>query len=74
MVCVERACRQIVTTERLHMVLRVVLAVGNTLNDGTHRGNADAVRLESLHKLADMKVSRPANLIMAIALPDHWPA
>lgn len=55
--CVERACQQIIASERLYVVLRVVLTVGNTLNFGTHRGNADGMRLESLQKLADMKVS-----------------
>ncbi len=54
--CIERACQQILSAERLHKVLAVVLTVGNTLNWGTHRGNANGIRLESLHKLADMKV------------------
>ena len=58
--CIERACHQIMSAERLHKVLAVVLTVGNTLNWGTHRGNANGVRLESLHKLADMKVSQPS--------------
>ena len=55
--CIERACQQIMAAERLHKVLAVVLTVGNTLNWGTHRGNANGIRLESLHKLADMKVA-----------------
>lgn len=47
---------QVVTCQRLHAVLRVVLTVGNTLNYGTPRGSADGLRLDSLQKLADMKV------------------
>lgn len=69
MECVERACQQIMVSDQLYTVLRVVLTVGNTLNFGTHRGNADGMRLESLKKLADMKVSanevrQPRNLQM----------
>lgn len=41
-------------------MLRVVLTVGNTLNHGTSRGSADGLKLESLQKLADMKVSLPS--------------
>ncbi len=45
-----------ISCQRLHAVLRVVLTVGNTLNYGTPRGSADGLRLDSLQKLADMKV------------------
>lgn len=58
--CVEKACAQVQTCQRLHAVLRVVLTVGNTLNHGTSRGSADGLQLESLPKLADMKVSSPS--------------
>lgn len=64
--CVERACQQIMCSEQLYCVLRVVLTVGNTLNFGTHRGAADGVRLESLKKLADMKVPAPPQ-----GIPSH---
>lgn len=53
----EKACAQIISCQRLHAVLRVVLTVGNTLNYGTPRGSADGLRLDSLQKLADMKVT-----------------
>jgi len=33
-----------------------VLAVGNALNTGTARASADGVKLDSLMKLADVKV------------------
>ena len=57
--CVERACDQIRGSERLAHVLRAVLATGNTLNCGTHRGDATAIKLDSLTKMADVKVRAP---------------
>lgn len=56
--CVERACEQIRGSAHLAEVLRAVLATGNTLNAGTHRGQAAGIKLESLLKLADVK-ARP---------------
>ena len=69
--CIERACQQIMSAERLHKVLAVVLTVGNTLNWGTHRGNANGIRLESLHKLADMKVDSAAQRPLPPLAIDH---
>ena len=51
------ACEQIKRGERLKLVFLTVLAVGNTLNAGTHRGSAEGVRLDSLLKLSDVKVT-----------------
>ena len=62
--CVERACEQIRSSERLATVLRAVLATGNTLNCGTHRGNATAIKLDSLSKTSDVKV-RACNFVQA---------
>ncbi len=56
---VERACDQIRGSDRLAGVLRAVLATGNTLNAGTHRGDATAIKLDSLTKMADVKVRPP---------------
>lgn len=53
--CVERACEQIQDSRHLAEVLRAVLATGNMLNAGTHRGQAVGIKLESLTKLADVK-------------------
>lgn len=53
--CVEQACEQIQASRHLAEVLRAVLATGNTLNAGTHRGQAVGIKLESLNKLADVK-------------------
>ena len=55
--CVERACEQIRCSDRLAHVLSRVLATGNVLNADTHRGNALAIKLDSLSKMSDVKVS-----------------
>jgi hypothetical protein len=54
---VERACEQIRCSDRLAYVLSRVLATGNILNADTHRGNALAIKLDSLSKMSDVKVS-----------------
>ncbi len=54
--CVERACEQIRCSDRLAQVLSRVLATGNVLNADTHRGGALAIKLDSLAKMADVKV------------------
>ena len=53
---VDAACDQVGSSRRLQDVLRAVLAVGNALNTGTARASADGVKLDSLMKLADVKV------------------
>ena len=53
---VDAACEQVGSSRRLQGVLRAVLAVGNALNTGTARASADGVKLDSLMKLADVKV------------------
>ena len=64
--CVELACDQIRSSERLAAVLRAVLATGNTLNCGTHRGNATAIKLESIGKMADVKVRNAEVFILTM--------
>ncbi|KAG7670605.1 hypothetical protein Ndes2526A_g00379 [Nannochloris sp. 'desiccata'] len=51
------ACEQLQTSKKLQRVLAAVLASGNAINAGTHRGNAEAIKLESLLKLGDVKVT-----------------
>jgi hypothetical protein len=51
------ACNQLQTSKRLQRVLAAVLASGNAINAGTHRGNAEAIKLESLLKLGDVKAT-----------------
>jgi hypothetical protein len=47
---------QVRGSERLRTVLAAALRVGNAVNQGTHLGGAAAVRLESLLKMADLRV------------------
>ena len=54
---VDQACEQVGSSRRLQEVLRAVLAVGNALNTGTARAAANGVKLDSLMKLADVKVA-----------------
>ena len=64
---VDAACEQVGNSRRLQGVLRSVLAVGNALNTGTARASADGVKLDSLMKLGDVKVSTcPASLSASI--------
>ncbi|EFN52829.1 hypothetical protein CHLNCDRAFT_138268 [Chlorella variabilis] len=52
-----RACQQIRGSGRLRRVLALVLAAGNQLNAGTARGGAGGIKLDSLLKLSDVKVT-----------------
>lgn len=56
---VEAACEQVGSSRRLQGLLRSVLAVGNALNTGTARASAEGVKLDSLMKLGDVKVTIP---------------
>lgn len=44
-------------------VLELTLAVGNYINGGTNRGRAFGFKLDSLHKLADVKTNNGSNLL-----------
>eukprot|EP00210_Caulerpa_lentillifera_P000696 g673.t1 len=58
---VKSACQQVRASQCLRKVFTAVLSVGNTMNKGTTRGNAGGIKIESLAKLRDTKVSRNAN-------------
>lgn len=51
------AANDLMTCQDFQMLLEGVLAVGNHLNTGTHRGRAAGFRLDTLLKLADVKGS-----------------
>lgn len=53
---VEKAIQQVQSSSGFRQILRAVLTTGNLLNAGTNRGNAQGVKLDSLLKLADVKV------------------
>jgi len=61
MATLRTACMQIKTSRRLRLTLASVLAAGNALNAGTHRGGAEGIKLESLLKLGDVKVTIGVN-------------
>jgi len=67
---VDAACDQVGNSRRLQDVLRAVLAVGNALNTGTARASADGVKLDSLMKLADVKVLSLSPLLWYTAVSD----
>jgi len=50
-------CQQLKESKRLQRVFTAVLSVGNTMNKGTSRGNAGCIKLESLSRLWDTRVS-----------------
>ena len=54
---------QIRKGSRLQKVIQGVLTVGNAVNVGTAYGNAQGIKLDSLLKLADVKVSSPVKAL-----------
>lgn len=55
MSAIREAASNLRQSRRLRHVLATILAAGNALNSGTARGNAKALKLETLLKLADVK-------------------
>ncbi|KAA6425287.1 MAG: hypothetical protein FRX49_04781 [Trebouxia sp. A1-2] len=49
------ACREVQGSQNFTTLLRAILALGNHLNEGTHKGNASGFKLDTLLKLADVK-------------------
>ncbi|CAI5730222.1 unnamed protein product [Hyaloperonospora brassicae] len=54
---VSNACRELQACEPLKEIFRVVLSLGNALNDGTARGGAKGFRLNILLKLNQVKAA-----------------
>ena len=71
--CVQAACGAVRASDAFAAILRAVLAAGNTLNHGTARGNAAAIKLETLTKLADMKVGLPPVTVQITRLSRRMP-
>jgi formin 2 len=63
----QRACAQVRKSEALKKTMAAVLAVGNYLNGGTPRGQADGFQMESLSKLARLKDAKGQSLLEHIA-------
>ncbi|XP_024029986.1 formin-like protein 3 [Morus notabilis] len=51
----EVACNKLRSSRLFFKLLEAVLKTGNRMNDGTYRGGAQAFRLDTLLKLADVK-------------------
>ncbi|KAL3144292.1 hypothetical protein ABBQ32_004056 [Trebouxia sp. C0010 RCD-2024] len=62
---IRSAVQQIRKGPRLQRVIQGVLTVGNAVNVGTAYGNAQGIKLDSLLKLADVKVVTPASTMPA---------
>ncbi|GMF25316.1 unnamed protein product [Phytophthora lilii] len=65
---VSNACRELQDCEPLKEIFRVVLSLGNALNDGTSRGGAKGFRLNILLKLNQVKAAdNSINLLNYVA-------
>eukprot|EP00727_Mastigamoeba_balamuthi_P010351 m51a1_g5939 putative inverted formin-2 (1022) ;mRNA; f:111272-116339 len=51
----EMACKQVTENTNLCFVLKWILAIGNELNAGTEKGNAQGFRVDTLSKLQDLR-------------------
>ena len=51
----QAACNQVLNSKKLLHVIKMVLDVGNLMNEGTLNGGVDAFRFESLSKLSQTK-------------------
>jgi len=60
---VTAAVAEVKNSKKFFGLLEVVLAVGNYLNGGTNRGRAFGFKLDSLHKLLDVKTNNGATLL-----------
>ncbi|OWZ19581.1 Formin like protein [Phytophthora megakarya] len=65
---VSNACQELQACEALKEIFRVVLSLGNALNDGTSRGGAKGFRLNILLKLNQVKAAdNSINLLNYVA-------
>jgi hypothetical protein len=56
---VNSMCKFLTENENLKKLLAIILAVGNYLNGGSNRGQADGFQLDILKKLKDIKSNNP---------------
>ncbi|KAI3862716.1 hypothetical protein MKX03_002008 [Papaver bracteatum] len=61
---VNSACDEVRNSEKLKDIMRKILWLGNTLNQGTARGSAIGFRLDSLLKLTDTRASNSKMTLM----------
>ncbi|KAG7281210.1 hypothetical protein CRUP_019735 [Coryphaenoides rupestris] len=55
---VEDACQSLQLSTRMPSFCRLILDVGNFLNHGSHKGNAEGFRISSLLKLTETKANK----------------
>ncbi|TMW58020.1 hypothetical protein Poli38472_013494 [Pythium oligandrum] len=67
MVSVRDACTELKQCSRLREIFKVVLSLGNALNDGTARGGAKGFRLNILLKLNQVKASDNSTTLLNYA-------
>ncbi|KAJ6805311.1 formin-like protein 20 [Iris pallida] len=60
---VDAGCAQIRNSVKLKEIMKIILYLGNTLNQGTARGSAVGFRLDSLLKLADTRANNKMTLM-----------
>ena len=60
------ACEEVQKSKKFRGVLEVVLAVGNYINGGTHRGAAYGFKLDALTKL-----QVPTTLLLSLSQSHH---
>lgn len=61
---VDNACAQIRNSVKLKEIMKKILLLGNTLNQGTARGSAIGFRLDSLLKLTDTRATNNKMTLM----------
>ena len=63
-----QACSELRNSSHFGVVLKTVLKIGNHLNTGSFRGNAQGFKLETLLKLADVKGTDRKTSLLAFVL------
>ncbi|XP_042948267.1 formin-like protein 20 isoform X2 [Carya illinoinensis] len=61
---VNSACEEVRKSGKLKEVMKIILFIGNTLNQGTARGSAIGFKLDSLLKLTDTRASNSKMTLM----------
>ncbi|KAE8776633.1 formin-like protein 12 [Hordeum vulgare] len=61
---VASACEELRGSEKLKVIMKNILLIGNTLNEGTPRGNAVGFRLDSILKLVETRATSSRTTLM----------
>lgn len=63
------ACTEIEDSILVMLILRLILAAGNFLNNGANQGSAAGFQLETLLKLKDLRATKDKSFTLL-----HWVA